>query len=832
MNIAFCGGAREVGASCIFVKIDGRNIVLDCGMRMNASKDQLPDLRMIQENGGVDAIFLTHAHMDHSGSLPVISREYPNARIYMTHVTKDLIKVLLYDSLKIMEFRESEIPTFAEVHVKNMLDRILCFSPGYTFRPFGSDLNDLTVTFYNAGHVAGSAGIYVSGQEGSLFYSGDFSITPQRTVEGASIPRLRPDIAIFESTYGDRLHAGRENEESRLVSKVKEVIQSGHKVLIPAFALGRAQEVILILKKAINRGELPAFKIYIDGMVKDICRIYNLNPNYLRSQLAKKAFKSDELFYDDNVIAVTGKQPQREAIINSIDPCCIISSSGMLTGGPSQWYAEKLASDEGSFIAVTGYQDEEAPGRQLLDIMDTPEGKDRILKFGERSIPLKSGIGKYGLSAHADKTEIISLVHALGARDVFFVHGDNEVISSLASEVQKEYRGRIHAPGNGDELDMEVRKPRKQLEKTALATQNNSEKISENVLKEVWELVLKNYGTDRAFTLEEILFIWNGKKLQDEDELKDLANLIHTFGYFQGEARRPFIYHAMSMEEFSDLEKTKSGAMEVNAMLALAENWFPPEAGLYKKGAKIEEKIVLLNFNFPQVAVEKYEEKIENFERETGWKAQVNNDCNLSAVQNLVTQLLSSYTINVSGTNNNNTGHTFNITIAGGISYFRNENLVKLNVSGSIIDNEKKRIEKEFEEKAGIKLELVSPGKHQEAKKAPVKKLDYQMEQNQALSLIGDVFADKEDKLYKKSLKQIDGDPCIELSFISPTIGNKYQGIIDELESRTRWSIKVNPTPNQNEILNFGIRLLQEHGVLLKKNLAYLPKEMIVMIQY
>jgi Cft2 family RNA processing exonuclease len=260
MKLAFCGGAREVGASCVFVKIDGKNIVLDCGMRMTASKDQLPDLRMIQENGGVDAIFVSHAHMDHSGSLPVISREYPNAKIYMTHVTKDLVRMLLYDSLKIMEFKEMEIPVFAEVHVKSMLDRIVCFSPGFTFKPFD---NELAVTFYNAGHVAGSAGIYISGQEGSLFYSGDFSITPQRTVEGASIPRLRPDIAIFESTYGDRLHASRENEEAKLTSKVGEVIQSGHKILIPAFALGRAQEVILILKRAINRGELPLYCVFV-----------------------------------------------------------------------------------------------------------------------------------------------------------------------------------------------------------------------------------------------------------------------------------------------------------------------------------------------------------------------------------------------------------------------------------------------------------------------------------------------------------------------------------------------------------------------------------------
>lgn len=808
MKLDFCGGAGEVGASCVFIKIDNKNIVLDCGMRMGSAKDQLPDLRMIQENGGVDAIFISHAHMDHSGSLPVLSREYPNAKIYMTHITKDLIRLLLYDSLKIMEFREIEIPIFAEVHVKNMLDRIICFSPGFTFKPFD---DNLSVTFYNAGHVAGSVGIYISGKEGTIFYSGDFSLTPQRTVEGASIPKLRPDIAIFESTYGDRLHSNRSNEESKLIDKVGEVIKSGHKVLIPAFALGRAQEIVLILKRAIIKRLLPEFKIYVDGMVKDVCRIYNLNPNYLKNQLAKKAFKGDELFYDDNIIAVTGRQAQRETIITSKEPCCIITSSGMLNGGPSQWYAEKLAIKEENFIAITGYQDEEAPGKQLLDLIDLPEDKEKILKFGERSILLKCGIGKYGLSAHADKTEIISLVHALASRNVFFVHGNTETISSLAHEVQKEYRGRINAPLNGDQFEINIRSPRKQVEKTLLTSLNKPDELSEYVLKEIWEHILKNYGIEKAFTLEDILFIWNGKTIQEENELKRLADLIYRAGYFKGERRRPFMYHALSIEEIKKLEETKSEIMEVNSMLSLAEEWFPPEAGLYKRGAKLDEGIALLNFNFPKMTVEKYKNAIKDFEKETGWKVQVNSDCNLSSVQNLLTALIPN-----------------NIEIVGGMSYFRNNNLVRINI-GDIIENDRKElIEKEFFNKTKIYLEIVLPCKEEENIKRPVEKQNYQMEQNQAFSLIDEMFKDKKDRPFRKSLKAIDGNPSIELSFVSPIIGERYREIIDELECRTLWPIRINPIPNQNELLNIGMRLLHAYGVSLKKNLSYLPKEMQV----
>lgn len=156
----------------------------------------------------------------------------------------------MYDSLKIME-REAEIPAYAEIHVKEMLNRIICHTPGHTFSPFLDA--DLKVTFYSAGHIAGAASIYTIGNDGSIFYSGDFSRFRQNTIEGASIPKLRPDVAFFESTYGDKLHANRELEESRLVEKINAVLKNVGKVLIPAFALGRAQEIILILKKTINK---------------------------------------------------------------------------------------------------------------------------------------------------------------------------------------------------------------------------------------------------------------------------------------------------------------------------------------------------------------------------------------------------------------------------------------------------------------------------------------------------------------------------------------------------------------------------------------------------
>jgi len=805
MKILFCGGSSEVGASCVFIKIDGKNLVIDCGIRMTTC-DQLPDLQLIKDEGRVDAIFLSHAHMDHSGSLPILSREYPDASIYMTHATKDLVRVLLYDSLKIMDSRESEIPVFAEVHVENMLNRILCFTPSYTIKPF-TDKN-ITVTFYNAGHILGASSIYITGDEGAVFYSGDFSKLRQRTVEGAFIPKLRPDVAIFESTYGDRLHSNRDNEEQRLIEKVREVIENGKKILIPAFALGRAQEIILILKNAINRGSIKPFKIYVDGMVNDICRIYNQNPNYLRSQLQKKIVKGNEIFYDDNIIRVPKNNTERENIIKSSDPCCIISSSGMLTGGPSQYYAERLAFDEGNFIAITGYQDEESPGRALLDLVDSEDKDDRFLKLGDTAIKVRCGFGKYGLSAHADKTEIFSAIHLMNAKNVFLVHGNKEVSQNLALELQKEYRtGFMNVPVNGETFDVSIKKPRKQFLKRELQTLLEKESLLDNEnIKELWEFVKKSYGMTTGFTIEELIYMWYGKiDLGSKELIETHAEAINSSIYFVHDIRRPFILYAINEEE---LNKDDS-VMEVNKMLATVSEFFPNGSGLYKKGANFNEKIALLYFDFPKNIKTQFSNEILQFEEVTGWQIEINKECRISAAETLIESLLSGVS-----------------EIEGKVSFHRENDLFKVKLLKELKHEVEKNICDSFNEKTGLYLELMSNKIKQSM--MPAGSVINAIEQNKALAIIDLKFRGTKDKLYKKSIKVADGAKVIELSFISPKIGEKYLKLISQIEKETCWPISINPIPNQNEILNIGTRLFSEFCLPLKKNLAYHSKEKMV----
>lgn len=804
MKLIFCGGAKEVGASCYLVKIDGKNILLDCGIRLTSSKDTLPDFSLIQENGGVDAIVVSHAHTDHTGALPAISRVFPNALIYITHMSKALTRVLLYDSLKIME-REAEIPIYAENHVREMLDRTVCLSPDFNFKLF-NDAN-IHITFYSAGHIAGAASVYITGSEGSLFYSGDFSGFRQNTIEGIAIPKLRPDVAIFESTYGDRLHANRQIEEQRLVESINETVTAGGKVLVPAFALGRAQEVILILKKAINKGELRACPVYVDGMIRDICRVYKLNPNYLRQGLAKKVFRGTDIFYDNNISPV--ETPEfRKKVAESNIPCVIISSSGMLTGGPSQLYAQKLAENKKNLIAITGYQDEESPGRDLLRIIESggdtadDEEQGRTVKLGDSQISIKCRVGKFGLSAHADKMEILNIASSLYPRRIFLVHGNSDAINTLGKELQRDINGEIYAPENGEQYEINITAPRKQRIIKKYPGMARTEILDRENVKELWKFILKNIGKGAALSAEDIMDIWGYKQ-----EPSDVKEILNGSPYFEPDRRRMFLYHAAEESEIQKLEAPK--IMEVNEMLNLVDEYFSSETGLYKKGARFDEKIVILYFNFPEIARTKYSDKIKEFEKRTGWQAEMNQNINTSAVDEVIYNLFPP-----------------NAAISK-ISYIAQAQKVKICVEGNPVNG--KILSDKFKEKTGLTLAINEENQIRADISSAVNKS--RMEQNQALRYTDEIFSTLPHRPYKKSIKTANnGIKCIELAFISKSVGEKYGDVINKLEKETGYHIAVSDSCNQIEIINIAKRLMNENGIKLKKNPSVFLDKMSVQL--
>jgi len=429
MQVAFLGGASGVGASCLAIELAEQWFVVDAGVRVDHQADPLPDLAQL-EGKDIRAIFVTHAHADHIGALPLLHRAFPTTPIFASRGTALLMEVMLADALKIMAKRaveEMELPLYPEELVAGMLMQV---RPMPIEKPFTVPmLPGITIHASRAGHIVGAVSLGFEAASESIVVSGDISSTPQRTVLGAVPPPLKHcDLLVLESTYGSRLHPNRQAEEQRLAQAVAEGLANGGHVLIPCFGLGRGQEILLLLQAAQEQGQIPEFPIYVDGLVRRVCTTYQLLPEFLTRRLQRQIRKGYLPFTGPNITFVRDEKERERILAGS--PACILSSSGMLTGGPSAWYAAHLAPNPNASILITGYQDEEAPGKKLLDLA---EHKQNTLELGGQQVQVQCSVAKYSLSAHADGSELASYASTLNPRNVALVHGDEEARQALRS---------------------------------------------------------------------------------------------------------------------------------------------------------------------------------------------------------------------------------------------------------------------------------------------------------------------------------------------------------------------------------------------------------------
>ncbi len=891
MQIHFCGGAREVGASCVLIEMAGKRILLDCGMRMKG--DALPDLRTVQEAGGLDAIVLSHAHMDHSGSLPVISQAYPKARIHLTHPTLALVRVLLLDSLKLMA-QEEEIPTFDRRHVELMLSRV---APQGMSDPT-EILDGVQLTFHYAGHILGAASVELSSRDGSVFYTGDISVDAQRTVGGLAAPRLRPTALILETTYGDRLHAERRVEEERLCETVGERLERGARVLVPAFAVGRAQEVILTLRAAMLRKHIPEAPIYIDGMVREICRIYRLFPNYLRESLAKSIFKGHDPFFRPPVQAVEDREA-REAVLRRREPCCIISSSGMLSGGPSVYYAQELAADPEALIAITGYQDEESPGRRLQNLFarepgrtgegtepemgsaayepaagepaayepaadepaayqpaadepaayqpaaDQPaanrlatkqptaahaENGGRTWTIQGRDVPLNCRLGTFGLSAHADRSQLLGLINRLAPRELFLVHGDPSVIDRFGPEAQAVLRGRVHVPANGASFLVDSSASRRARPSRRLPPALGKQGVPSP--EELTDLASHLLAHDAAgpWTARELIQAWGGRSDCGAEEETAWTQLLNDSPHFECDRRRLFLFRAVQ-----PAEPVEEWPLEVNRMLALAGRMFPPETGCYRTGARVEQHIARLLFRFPAVARELHAERIHAFERQSGWSVEINTHPDTSFIRPLLDRLLGDDADRIAKVAWHLDRGVVSVTLAGegGVqesveswqTAFRRETGLALTIvtAGETFSAASAA---EGDHGAASTAAAESPAPSGPTPSGPLgtnTTEEGRLTQQQAMLLISDVLSREDVTVYKQSVRADDTGPYLELLFLTPAIGRRYVATIEALAAETGWRIGWSPHPRQQDLIALARRPFDEDRIGIAKGPSILP---------
>lgn len=508
MKLTFLGGADEVGASGTLIEIAGKKLLVDAGIRILAKTrrkigdDQLPDLSLISEAGGIDYILITHAHTDHTGALPLVVERYPAAPVLTTAPSMALIRVLQADAQRIMKLnheQEGELPLFDAVASGRLLDAMQPVEPRQPIR-----LGDgLQATFHISGHIMGAASIVLESSEGTLVMSGDLSLTAQRAVTKAAIPNIKADALVLESTYGGRLHANRAAEEKRLIETLRTVSERGGKTLIPAFALGRAQEVLQILLAKRDQIDVP---IYADGMVRAVCAAYSQFADWLPEQTVKAA-GDEPLFFRKQVKAVE-TQAQRAEIANGAAPCVIVASSGMLTGGASAYYAEQMAGDARNAILLTGYQDEESPGRAIQKAIADRKRQDSItLRISGKPVTVRCELGTYSLSAHADEAELVNIAEAFGANDVMLVHGDAEARDSLARALRARQKI-VRLPESGTAVTLEYQplkaasKPKKKSGSETAAVDRSAVAAVDTAA--IWEQVKGQPGFYTAAELAQI----------------------------------------------------------------------------------------------------------------------------------------------------------------------------------------------------------------------------------------------------------------------------------------------------------------------------------------
>ncbi|HEY1066318.1 MAG TPA: MBL fold metallo-hydrolase, partial [Pirellulales bacterium] len=404
----------------------GVRYMIDCGQRLGAGPgNELPDFSLLEGGPPIKAILLTHSHIDHIGALPALEPYLTrDCLIYGTPPTLDLAKVMLDDSRRSSQLYrqgDGQLPLFAPTSVAKIIDRFKPVRWGQILKLNGG----AKARWFPSGHILGAGMIEIVHGDSSVLFSGDLSIADQVSVAGAFVPSIEPQMVIIESTYGNRLHTHRPQQEENILHRVRDCVGRGGCVLFPTFALGRAQEVLLLLGRGMRDGQLPEVPVYADGLVREIARVYARHAEDLSSGCRRLwEHGLDPVFPDDLPIRPVRDQSEREGIAAE-KPCIVVASGGMLQGGASQFYARKWIGDETNLICITGYQDEESPGQALLRLSAQPSDQPRYFQLGGVQTEVRCQVENYSLSAHADNGELVALVSKLHPKLVLPVHGDD-----------------------------------------------------------------------------------------------------------------------------------------------------------------------------------------------------------------------------------------------------------------------------------------------------------------------------------------------------------------------------------------------------------------------
>ena len=452
MRLTDLNRGRDIGANSLLLEFGDHRMVVDCGMHpKHVGKASLPRLDLVE--GKADSIVLTHCHLDHLGSLPLLVRGNPRARVLTSAASALFAQRLLRNSYSVMgrqreELGNAELPLYTPSDIERV-EAALAAVPLESPRRVGRGADEVELTFHRAGHVAGAVGFRAVHQGLSVFVTGDVHFIPQRTVPGAEFPRRPADILVMECTRGATTtipDASRASEERRLLRSINRVVDRGGSVLIPAFAFGRMQELLLFLAEAADRGELVDCPIFCSGLGLDLC-----------DYLAEASRRTRQLSFDRavldrlGIIALRkqytdpGRRPREAGIY--------LLSSGMLVEKTPAWrLAANLLDHEDCAVLFAGYCDPDSPGGQLIA---TPPGGEFEFKGLDHVAKVRAEIDRFHLSGHADREELVAFAKDLSPRHVVLTHGDPPAREWMLGALREALpSAEIHDPEPGRPLDL------------------------------------------------------------------------------------------------------------------------------------------------------------------------------------------------------------------------------------------------------------------------------------------------------------------------------------------------------------------------------------------
>lgn len=453
-RITFAGGAQMPTGSNFLVEFGGKKILIDCGL-VQGEKYSLPinSEPFKYDASSIDALFITHAHLDHVGRIPQLVKAGFKGKIVSTEPTREMAELILLDSMGLLgkEALHAGVPMLYEekdvFQSMHLWSEIITYENSFILK---TDDEDAVITFRDAGHILGSAIIEIHYKGKNLVFTGDLGNTPSPLMRDTA-PLKDVDYLVIESVYGDRNHKDKDKRIEIFKEAIVSTIKIGGTVLVPAFSIERTQEILLAFNELVESKQIPEIPVYLDSPLGiNITKIYKKHEHWFNENIEKILKSGDDIFAFKGLVS-TPSPDESKAIANDHRPKVIIAGSGMSNGGRIVHHEAKYLSDPNSTIIIAGYQAINTLGRRIVD-------EDKEVYIHGNPIPLRARVVNiHGFSAHKDSEHLIEYVDSTKEtlKKVFVVLGEPKSTYFLGQRIHEEYNVPVMVPERGDVVELE-----------------------------------------------------------------------------------------------------------------------------------------------------------------------------------------------------------------------------------------------------------------------------------------------------------------------------------------------------------------------------------------